>query len=416
MSSDRLPNLRHVLVVDDEEIVLQSTERTLRRTGFRVVTAQSTAEALRRLEAEDAPRFLLIDWHMPGTDGLELVRQVRSRYGMDTHWLLLTTGAPGPDAAVEALRAGADDFIVKPWTFDELTARLEVGLRRIGAWRVGLKDVLQEAARGEGGEVVVRAGSVTGRVLVHGGSVAWVDLPGSEDTLFAVARERMQLGREEWDALLEDCRREKLNFFDALVQWNLATREVVRDCVREVVNRRLAALSGLRGATALFLPRARSGAPSMSFALEELSSLGLSTDEDQEPSSRRSYASVPPPGARREALIVVEALMKLDGASASAVIQGATSEVLAISDGEATTERNARAHARALQGLSDVAPAAELLSQSDGCWHLVMRTRSPADLFFYLAVREKGVPLAMARLRLRKSAEGYASTDPIDRG
>jgi DNA-binding response OmpR family regulator len=76
-----------------------------------------------------APRLTIVDWQMPGLDGLELCRRLRAERATESTYVLLLTGKGGTDNVVQGLRSGANDYITKPFDLDELCARLSVGRR-----------------------------------------------------------------------------------------------------------------------------------------------------------------------------------------------------------------------------------------------------------------------------------------------
>jgi two-component system, OmpR family, response regulator MprA len=119
-----------ILVVDDEPSVRDALDRALRLDGYRVQLAGDGQQALERL-AEDPPDAVVLDVLMPEPDGLEVCRRLRAA-GDRTPVLLLTARDAVPDR-VRGLDAGADDYLVKPFALEELTARLRALLRRSGA-------------------------------------------------------------------------------------------------------------------------------------------------------------------------------------------------------------------------------------------------------------------------------------------
>jgi two-component system response regulator MprA len=118
-----------ILVVDDEPAVREALERILRHDGFEVAMACDGREAVRTQAAAPADAVLL-DVLMPGLDGLEVCRRMRDT-GDRTPVLMLTARDEVGDR-VAGLEAGADDYLSKPFSLEELLARLRALLRRSG--------------------------------------------------------------------------------------------------------------------------------------------------------------------------------------------------------------------------------------------------------------------------------------------
>ncbi|HEY8201618.1 MAG TPA: response regulator transcription factor [Actinomycetota bacterium] len=116
-----------VLVVDDEPPVRTALERALRLAGYDVALAEGGEQALRTVAAA-APDAIVLDVLMPGVDGLEVCRRIRS--AGDTTPILMLTARDAISDRVAGLDAGADDYLVKPFALDELLARLRALLRR----------------------------------------------------------------------------------------------------------------------------------------------------------------------------------------------------------------------------------------------------------------------------------------------
>ncbi|HEU5288085.1 MAG TPA: response regulator transcription factor [Candidatus Limnocylindria bacterium] len=116
-----------ILVVDDDEGVTSVVKRALERDGYDVATASSADEAL-RLVPDYRPDALVLDILMPGTDGVTLAKRLRAERP-DTGILMVTAKDAAADQ-VTGLDAGADDYLVKPFSLQVLEARLRAVLRR----------------------------------------------------------------------------------------------------------------------------------------------------------------------------------------------------------------------------------------------------------------------------------------------
>ena len=119
-----------ILVVDDERAVRESLRRALELEGYGVELAADGEEALHRLSLEPVPDAVVLDILMPGVDGLEVCRRLRS--DGNTVPVLMLTARAEVDSRVAGLDAGADDYLPKPFALAELLARLRALLRRSG--------------------------------------------------------------------------------------------------------------------------------------------------------------------------------------------------------------------------------------------------------------------------------------------
>src|SRR5262245_8053606 len=119
--------MARVLVVEDERKVLRSLERGLQAEGYEVCVASDGNEGY-RLATTQPFDCLVLDLMLPGRDGLKILKELRAS-GMTIPVLVLTARDAVTDR-VTGLDAGADDYLVKPFAFAELLARLRVMLRR----------------------------------------------------------------------------------------------------------------------------------------------------------------------------------------------------------------------------------------------------------------------------------------------
>jgi two-component system, cell cycle response regulator len=120
-----------ILIADDDPVSSRLLDRLLVEWGYEVIAAHDGTEAWEVLQAENAPRVALLDWIMPGIDGLEVCRRVRARSSQPYIYMMLLTVKDKVGNLVEGLESGADDYLTKPFHPQELRARLRVGLRML---------------------------------------------------------------------------------------------------------------------------------------------------------------------------------------------------------------------------------------------------------------------------------------------
>ncbi|HEX3227144.1 MAG TPA: response regulator transcription factor [Gaiellaceae bacterium] len=120
------PSVR-ILVVDDEPSIVDAVSTALRYEGFEVSQAESGRDAL-RVAGELEPDLVVLDWMLPDLNGLEVGRRLRDQ-GFKTAILFLTA-KDAVENKVEALRAGGDDYVTKPFSLAEVVARVHAILRR----------------------------------------------------------------------------------------------------------------------------------------------------------------------------------------------------------------------------------------------------------------------------------------------
>ena len=112
------------LIVDDSRTIRQILRRILEPAGFEVVEASSAEEALAHLDASPVPEVGLIDWDMPGMDGIALVRAIREAPTSARMRIVMVTKRTGLDHIVAAREAGADEYLEKPFSGDSLREKL----------------------------------------------------------------------------------------------------------------------------------------------------------------------------------------------------------------------------------------------------------------------------------------------------
>jgi len=118
-----------ILVVDDDEIVAKTIERALRTGGFKVSVVHSGVEAL-QYARRNTPDLMVLDVLMPGMDGFEVCREIRTDPILSNLPILFLTAKGREEDRITGLRAGADDYLTKPFNLDELYLRVRAILRR----------------------------------------------------------------------------------------------------------------------------------------------------------------------------------------------------------------------------------------------------------------------------------------------
>jgi len=118
-----------VLIAEDDSVSRRMLKAFLVKWGYEVLVATEGEEAWGILQGNDAPRLAVLDWVMPGRDGIDICRSVRQRKGWPYIYILLLTARGQKEDIVEGLEAGADDYVTKPFDSYELRARLRAGRR-----------------------------------------------------------------------------------------------------------------------------------------------------------------------------------------------------------------------------------------------------------------------------------------------
>jgi DNA-binding response OmpR family regulator len=117
-----------VVLIDDDENYLAVIQLVLEANGFRVSTATNGTSAKEVISRED-PEVVLIDWNIPGQDGLSILKAIRADDRHRNKYLILVTARNDLQAKLQGMEAGADDYLTKPFDNQELLARIRVGVR-----------------------------------------------------------------------------------------------------------------------------------------------------------------------------------------------------------------------------------------------------------------------------------------------
>jgi two-component system chemotaxis response regulator CheY len=114
------------LVVDDSNAMRSIMARILRSVGFEVVEASDGQEALDHLQQGTPPQVALVDWNMPRMDGVEFLRSMRGNSAWDDVPVMMVTAETESSLVVTALEAGANDYLMKPFTREMLIEKLDL--------------------------------------------------------------------------------------------------------------------------------------------------------------------------------------------------------------------------------------------------------------------------------------------------
>lgn len=116
-----------ILLVDDEINLVEPMAYTLRQKGFETAIAVNGDQAISAYELEE-PDLILLDWSMPDLSGIDVLKKIRDNKNIVP--VIMLTGKSAKEDIVEALEAGADDYVTKPFNWEELIARVNAALRR----------------------------------------------------------------------------------------------------------------------------------------------------------------------------------------------------------------------------------------------------------------------------------------------
>jgi DNA-binding response OmpR family regulator len=173
-----------ILIVEDEERIVSFLEKGLRAGGYSTVSVDSGTEAL-AIARDDAFDLVILDLGLPMLDGLDVLRALRRRG--ETMPIIVLSARDGVADTVSALEGGADDYVTKPFRFEELLARIRLRLRdavaseptilHAGGITLDLRSRRAPVASGEGGggqrtvELTAREFALTETLLRHAGQV-----------------------------------------------------------------------------------------------------------------------------------------------------------------------------------------------------------------------------------------------------
>jgi len=117
---------KHALVVDDSRVIRTIVGRALHELGFQFVEASNGRDALERLNQGELPAVIMVDWNMPEMNGLEMVKTVRANPAWSDVRLIMITSENELERVQTALEAGADEYIMKPFTKEMIQEKLDL--------------------------------------------------------------------------------------------------------------------------------------------------------------------------------------------------------------------------------------------------------------------------------------------------
>jgi two-component system, chemotaxis family, chemotaxis protein CheY len=122
--SDRVGDAKRALIVDDSRVMRSMLRRLLERRGFDVVEAENGRAALERLQLMRIPDLALVDWNMPEMNGIEFISSLRQDRNYDGMAVMMVTTETEMTQVQRAMTAGANEYVMKPFTEDVLADKL----------------------------------------------------------------------------------------------------------------------------------------------------------------------------------------------------------------------------------------------------------------------------------------------------
>ena len=118
-----------ILIAEDDPVSRHILNTQLSKWGHEVIVTTNGLDAWEALNAPDAPLIAILDWMMPGIDGVDVCRRLRQQQNDSPVYIILLTALSAKGKVIEGLESGADDYMTKPFDRHELRVRLNAGLR-----------------------------------------------------------------------------------------------------------------------------------------------------------------------------------------------------------------------------------------------------------------------------------------------
>ena len=159
-------NPMRVLAAEDNPVFQSMLRTMLTRWGYQAVIARDGVEAWNVLQRPDAPRLAVLDWMMPGMDGVEICRRIRAVNREPYVYILLLTARTESQDLIEGMDAGADDYLTKPFNAHELRVRIRAGRRILDLQEELLqaREALREQATHDGLTGLLNRTSIMGKL------------------------------------------------------------------------------------------------------------------------------------------------------------------------------------------------------------------------------------------------------------
>ena len=258
----------------------------------------------------------------------------------------------------------------------------------------GWTEALQEAAVSPSGDVLVRDGADVGRIMFHGGRVAWVHLSSEPGSLHDLMRDLPGIGRDEIAAVLEECFSAGRHFADVLVEWELISAADLEQRLRVWLSARLQAIFSRDFELAMFIPQQRRYS-AMTFALADLLPAPLLAVQELPPAPELQ----PTPPVDLAAHACLDEAMALDGAQAAALLDSDRGVFLA-RRGTTVEEGLVYALTRLVHSEAGDDEVDDLLLSRGARLHLLQRTPR-AGCYLFVELERSRCNLGLARTRLQ---------------